>query len=50
MFMRLRGSTTLDAAMETEPQGPGDYVFAPFDKILADLGEKVSPAATERER
>jgi hypothetical protein len=49
MFMRVRGSTMLDAAMGTAPQGPSDYVFAPFDKILTELGERVSPAVAGHE-
>jgi hypothetical protein len=44
LFVQLRGSTRLDAAMGTHPRDPGDYVFAPYDKLLTDLREKVSPA------
>jgi hypothetical protein len=44
VFMRLRGSTGLDAAMGTAQGDPGDYVFAPYDRLLTELREKVSPA------
>jgi len=44
LFMRLRNSTRLDTAMGTSPDDAGDYVFAPYDKLLAELQERVSPA------
>jgi hypothetical protein len=46
LFMRLR-SMGLDAAMGTGHRGPGDYVFAPYDKLLNELREKISPPDAE---
>jgi hypothetical protein len=42
IFMGLRRRTQLETATDTNP---ADYVFAPFDKLLADLGSKVRPNA-----
>jgi hypothetical protein len=33
--------------MGTAHGDPGDYVFAPYDRLLTELREKVSPADDE---